>query len=102
MSASELLRHYRSLGVEFSVTPAGKLHVEAPDGSLTEDGVEQLRTHRDELIAALASSPAWPPPVPRWWAAWIEADDRRRAGTMRAGLARRAAFNCRSHNGDNS
>ena len=31
----------------------------------------------------------WPPTAPPWFAAWMKADDRRRAETMAAGKARR-------------
>jgi hypothetical protein len=101
VSPSWLLRHYRNLGVEFSITPAGKLHVEAPDGTLTEEAIAGLRAHRDELIAALTPL-AWPPPTPSWWKGWMEEDDRRRAETMRAGLERRADLKRRHANGDES
>jgi hypothetical protein len=92
-----------SLPVLEPLIAAGLIARVRGDGRLTvypEQGITpaldaHIRIHRDELIAALSVVHAherqpldWPPPEPAWFAAWMEADDRRRAETMAAGRRR--------------
>jgi hypothetical protein len=100
MNALAVLDHLRTLRVDLSVTPAGKLHVEAPAGTLTYGVHHLLTVHRDALIAALIAPPQppldWPPPEPPWFTGWMAKDDRRRRETMAAGLRRRELSRARS------
>ena len=98
MNTPALVAHLRTLQVDLSVTPSGKLHVEAPAGTLTDRLRTELAAHRDELVRALSVVPGaaaqpldWPPPRPPWWAEWMEQDDARRAALMAAAKARLAA-----------
>jgi hypothetical protein len=51
MSTIPLANRLRALRVNLSVSPAGKLHVEAPAGTLTDELRATLTAHRDELLA---------------------------------------------------
>ncbi len=51
MSTIPLADRLRALRVNLSVSPAGKLHVEAPAGTLTDELRATLTAHRDELLA---------------------------------------------------
>jgi len=77
-------------GLTVTVRHDGRLLV-APSERITEALDVHIRAHRDELIAALETTPRlfdWPPPAPAWFAAWMEADDALRAATMLAGRQR--------------
>lgn len=60
MSASLLATRLRDLRVELSVSAAGKLHIQAPAGTLTPDLRANLAAHRDELLAWLTYTLAEP------------------------------------------
>jgi hypothetical protein len=97
VNAPALVEHLRGLRVDLSISPMGKLHVEAPTGTLTDGLRSDLVEHRDELIAVLAAAATplpqpldWPPPEPVWFAAWMREDDARRTRTMAAAMQRRA------------
>lgn len=92
MSPAEILKYFRGLGVGFSVTPEGMLHVEAPADTLTDEGIELLRVHRDALIAALSAPLDWPSPEPEWFARWMREDDARRIATLAAALRRKGSY----------
>jgi hypothetical protein len=97
VNAPALIDHLRDLRIDLSVTRAGKLHVEAQPGTITDEVHALLVVHRDELITALSVVPArvrkpldWPPAEPAWFAAWMRDDDARRGRMMAAGKRRTA------------
>jgi len=53
MAAAALLSSLHTIGAAVSLTPEGKVRVEAPEGALTDDLQDQLRRERDELVALL-------------------------------------------------
>lgn len=55
MNASLAIAQLRALRVDVSVSPTGKLHVEAPVGTLTNELRSMLVEQREELIAALSA-----------------------------------------------
>lgn len=89
MNTTDLREHLHALGARLSVTAAGKLRVEAPAGTLTDEVMALLAAHRDELIAAMPPPLNWPPPEPAWFAKWMREDDARRIATLAAALQRK-------------
>jgi|GEM_PF-6794323 len=97
MTAQPILELLIAAGLTVDVRPDGRLTVR-PSDRITSALDVHIRTHRDELIAALSGGSvsfppdelAWPPPEPSWFASWMEEDDRRRATMMAAGKARLA------------
>jgi hypothetical protein len=64
---------------------------------MRDDGLASAQV---AVEAAVTQPLDWPPPRPAWFAAWMQADDRRRAETMAAGKARLALRNNRIHGGN--
>lgn len=57
MTAAPLAQRLRTLRVDLSVSTAGRLHIEAPVGTLTDELRATIAAHRDELIALLEGVP---------------------------------------------
>src|ERR1035441_10039916 len=95
MAVAAVLEPLIAAGLTVAVRPDGRLAV-TPSQRITPLLDAHIRTHRDELIAALsAHAPTrrlmdWPPSRPSWWAEWMKADDERRRVTMAAGKARKS------------
>lgn len=53
MNAPALVDHLRVLEVDLSVSATGKLHIEAPVGTLTDELRSAIRVHREALIASV-------------------------------------------------
>lgn len=60
MSVALLATRLRDLRVELSVSPGGKLHIQAPAGTLTPGLRANLAAHRDDLLAWLTYTLAEP------------------------------------------
>jgi hypothetical protein len=55
-SAESLYRELQALDVELSIDGRGRLSFDAPEGAMTEDRIDRIRSHRDELISILRKS----------------------------------------------
>lgn len=51
----ELYRRIRSLGIVLSIDRDGRLAFDAPSGAMTSELIEDIRTHRIELLGILES-----------------------------------------------
>jgi mycobactin phenyloxazoline synthetase len=60
MSVEALLSRLAERGVELRLEPGGHLRYRGPSGALTADLKEELRRHRDEVVARLEEGPASP------------------------------------------
>lgn len=60
MTPPALVERLQILRIDLSISPTGKLHVEAPAGTLTDELRSTLHAHRDELLAELRDQ-ALPP-----------------------------------------
>jgi len=92
MAAQAVLEPLIAAGLIARVRTDGRLTV-YPEQRITPALDAHIRTHRDELIAALTATPKpldWPPPEPAWFAAWMAQDDARRIATMAAAMRRKA------------
>src|SRR4051812_44018644 len=63
MTAHQLLSQLRAKGVELNASGDGRLVIDAPKGTITEDLRGSLATHKAELLEIL-QRPAVPAPVP--------------------------------------
>jgi hypothetical protein len=62
MSTALLVKRLRDLRVDLSVSATGKLHVEAPAGTLTDELRATLAAHRDALLAVARDTAAMSQP----------------------------------------
>lgn len=49
MTSDQLFRHLRSVGAVLSIDSDGRLSFDGPDDVLTDERLQMMRSHRDEL-----------------------------------------------------